>query len=472
MRYSNRGAIGLALPLALGWLALAGRGTFAAPGEVVAAPHQDAVAVSWGGVTSSLQSQSVATQAYTLYFPIVGRSVCGTLFNYNESLHYNLDIINATEAWGSCSRGQDVVVAVVDTGVDLDHPDLQARLVSGKSFVDGVSSANDDYGHGTHVAGIVAAAANNGGVVGVAPLATLMPVKVLDSAGSGTLYAVAEGIEWATDHGADVVNLSLGSVSDSSTLEDAVEYAYDEGVLVVAAGGNCGSSSYSYNGCDYQDQPFYPAAYAEALAVAATDSSDDRASFSTQGSYIEIAAPGSSIYSTYYDGGYAFMSGTSMATPHVSGLAALIWSQHPTWTARQVRAQIRATAVDLGSGGWDQSFGYGRIDAAAAMGDTASASAAGAGPVPPPAASTAAASGQAAYVPGEILVKFKDGFTAGQVMGQAQLAAGDVRVAGAIDRLGVQRWTVTPGQEEAMLARLRVSAGVAYAELNYRVTIQ
>jgi type VII secretion-associated serine protease mycosin len=483
MRYSNRLPIGLALPLALSLMALASRGAIAAPWEADAAsqggvtwPLQEAVVASWGGVTPPLQSRQAVTQTYTLYLPIVGYNACSSPFSYNESLRYNLTIIQAADAWQkSCYQGQGVTVAVVDTGIDLDHPDLQARLVSGKTFVDGTSSADDDYGHGTHVAGIVAAVANNGGVIGVAPEANLMPVKVLDSSGSGSLYDVAQGIEWAADHGADIINLSLGTVYDSYTVEDAVDYAYDKGALVVAAGGNCGGSTYYYNGCDYQNQTFYPGAYGHAMSVAATDSSDARASSSNQGSYIEIAAPGSSVYSTYYGGGYAYMSGTSMATPHVSGLAALIWSQHPTWTNKQVRARIRATAVDLGASGWDQSFGYGRIDAAAAMGVTASASAAAAdattGAAEPPAVRTATGA-RAAYVPGEILVKFRTGFTAGRVMSMAQLEAANVQVAGTLDQIGVQRWTVTAGQEQAVLAQLRASAGVAYAELNYRVTIQ
>jgi hypothetical protein len=165
------------------------------------------------------------------------------------------------------------------------------------------------------------------------------------------------------------------------------------------------------------------------------------------------------------------MSGTSMATPHVAGLAALIWSQNPGWTNRQVRAQIRATAKDLGASGWDQQYGYGRIDAAAAMGvaKASSAADAGAGPVE---SSMAAASAQAAYVPGEILVKFRAGFTASQVMDQAHLEAAGVRVAGTIDQIGVQKWAVAAGQEQAVLAQLRASEGVAYAELNYRVTVR
>jgi type VII secretion-associated serine protease mycosin len=480
MRYSHRLTIGLTLPLALSLMWLAGRFTNVLAGRSIVAPHamvQSPPAKPLTGDEPSdaraLVSQQAITQTGTtsVYLPLIFRNACATPFNYDESLTYNLQKINAAQAWQSCYQGQGVTVAVVDTGIDLYHPDLQANLVTGKSFVAGVSSPDDDYGHGTHVAGIVAAVANNGGIIGVAPAARLMPVKVLDDQGSGSIYDVAEGIEWAADHGARVVNLSLGSVSDSATLADVVDYAYNKGVLLVAAGGNCGGASYYLNGCDYQNQPIYPAAYADVMAVAATDSSDARSSFSTQGSYIEIAAPGSSIYSTYLDGGYATLSGTSMATPHVAGLAALIWSQNPGWSNRQVRARIRDTAQDLGAAGWDEQYGYGRIDAAAAMGVLQAAAAidAGAGPVEP---ARAAASAQAAYIPGEILVKLRAGFTVSAVMGQAQLGTAEVKVAGTLNQLGVQKLAVTAGREQAVLAQLRASEGVAYAELNYKVTVR
>ena len=365
--------LGLTLPLALSliWLAssfadVLAVGNIAAGDAIVLSPLAETLAGDETSATQALMDQQAVTQT-TLYLPAILRNACPVAFSYDESLTYNLNKIKAAEAWLSCYQGQGVTVAVVDTGVDLDHPDLQANIVTGKSFVDGASSPDDDYGHGTHVAGILAAVGNNGGVVGVAPSARIMPVKVLDEQGTGSIYDVADGIGWAADHGAKVINLSLGTVSDSSTLEDAVDYAYDQGVLLVAAGGNCGSSDYYFNGCDYQDQPIYPGAYADVVAVASTNSSDAQSSFSTQGSYIEIAAPGSDIYSAYYDGGYATMSGTSMASPHVAGLAALIWSQNSGWTNRQVRAQIRNTAQDLGASGWDSQFGYGRIDAASAM---------------------------------------------------------------------------------------------------------
>jgi type VII secretion-associated serine protease mycosin len=417
-------------------------------------------------------SRQIATQVstYTLYLPVIFHGLCASSFSYNETIRYNLAKIGVEKAWQSCFHGEGITVAVIDTGVDLDHPDLQANLVAGKSFVSGVSSADDDYGHGTHMAGIIAGVNNNGGIIGVAPKASIMPVKVLDKTGSGSMYDVASGIEWATDQGAQVINLSLGSVSNSAVLKAAVDYAYNQGVLVVAAGGNCGDSSYYLNGCYYQDQPVYPGAYANVMAVASTDSSDNQSSFSNQGRYIEIAAPGSDIYSTYLSGSYTTMSGTSMATPHVAGLAALIWSQNPNWTNAQVRAQIRNATTDLGTSGWDSQFGYGRINAAEAMGvsqttstttDTFSTD-----------FSPANTETTAAYIPGEILLKFRAGYTVSQVLDQVQVSAAEVEVAGVIDQIGVQKLAVTPGQEQVLLAQLLSSSGVEYAELNYVMTIR
>jgi type VII secretion-associated serine protease mycosin len=437
---------------------------------VVLSPPEAALAGRETSTTKLLVSQQAVTTTYSyfLYLPLISRDFCANAFSFNETIRYNLDKINIQEGW-RCYQGQGVTVAVIDTGIDLDHPDLQANIVAGKSFVSGVSSPDDDGGHGTHVAGVVAAVNNNGGVIGVAPAASLMPVKVLDSQGNGSTYNVAAGIEWAADHGATVINLSLGSVSSSSTLKAALDYAYNRGVLLVAAGGNCGDSAYFLNGCSYQDQPVYPAAYANVMAVASTDSSDNQSSFSNQGSYIEIAAPGSSIYSTYPSSGYTTLSGTSMATPHVAGLAALIWSQNPSWSNEEVRAQIRNTAQDLGASGRDNQFGYGRINAAEAMSAVQTTSVATAAPAE---ASPLAAATQAAYVPGEILLKLRTGFTVNRALDPAQLAAADVKVADTIEQIGVQKLTLRAGQEQALLTQLLNSGAVEYAELNYVVTIQ
>lgn len=417
------------------------------------------------------QEVSTQTSTYILYLPFISRNACVPSFEYNETLRYNLVKINIETAWQSCYQGQDITVAVVDTGIDLDHPDLEANLVTGQSFVTGTSSADDDAGHGTHVAGIIAAVNNNGGIIGVAPAANLMSVKVLNSQGSGSISDVADGIIWAADNGADVINLSLGTVSNSATLKAAVVYAYEQGVLVVAAGGNCGDSSYASNGCSYQDQPVYPGAYTTVLAVASTDSSDNQSSFSNQGSYIDIAAPGSTIYSTYPSSSYTTMSGTSMATPHVAGLAALVWSQDSDLTHEEVAAQIKNTAEDLGSSGWDQQFGYGRIDAAAAMGvqQTSSTTTTTTSAAEVSLADTAT---QAPYISGEILLKLQTGVTVNKVMDQVQLETAEVQVADMLDPIGVQKLTVTAGQEQALVAQLLNSTGVEYAELNYVVTIR
>ncbi len=200
--------------------------------------------------------------------------------------------------------------------MQYDHPDLAGKVIRG-DHVDNDWDPYDGNGHGTHTAGIAAAVTNNArGIAGMAPEATIYAVRVLDESGSGTLQNVANGIIHAADNGADVINLSLGSPNDSITLKEAVDYAWNKGVVVVAAAGNDGSA-----------QPTYPAYYSDAIAVAATDSDESKASFSNYGNWVDVAAPGVNIYSTYTDGGYASLSGTSMATPHVAGLAGLLDAQ-------------------------------------------------------------------------------------------------------------------------------------------------
>ncbi len=283
---------------------------------------------------------------------------------------WGLPKIKAPAAWDITTGDSDVIIAVVDTGIDLSHPDLSCldKLTSGWDFVNNDASPDDDYGHGSHVAGIAAACTNNSiGVAGVAWRSRLMPVKVLNGSGAGSYEDVAIGITYAVDHGADIVNLSLGGIDESSALADAVQYAYDHGVLVVVAAGNC-AQYYSGSPCYGLINPIiYPAAYPTTLAVAATDSSDNWANFSEHHSYVDVAAPGVSIYSTWKNNGYAWLQGTSMATPYVAGLAALVWSLDPSLTRDQVQNIIQSTADDLGAPGKDDYFGYGRIDAGHAL---------------------------------------------------------------------------------------------------------
>jgi len=271
-----------------------------------------------------------------------------------QELPWGVDRIDADL---SNHTGTGVTVCIVDTGIDKDHPDLAANIAGGKNFVAKGPNVDpnkwdDDNGHGTHVAGTVAAVDNTVGVVGVAPQASLLAAKVLDRRGSGYLSDVIAGVDYCVQSGAEVVSMSLGTSSDVQTMHDAMDAAYAAGALLVAAAGN-----------DYGGAVSYPAAYDSVVAVSATDSSDNLASFSSVGPEVELAAPGVSILSTWNDGLYNTISGTSMATPHVSGVAALAWEANPLLTNAEVRALLQSTADDLGNAGLDNSFGYGLVDA-------------------------------------------------------------------------------------------------------------
>jgi thermitase len=257
--------------------------------------------------------------------------------------------VQAPQAWDVTRSSSSTVIAIVDTGVQTNHPDLQGKIVQGYDFVDNDSNPQDGNGHGTHCAGIAAAVTNNGrGIAGMAPNASIMPVRVLDNSGSGTMAAVANGIAYAAQNGADVISLSLGGTSGSSALQSAVQQAWNSGAVVVAAAGNSSSST-----------PNYPAYYSQAIAVASTDSNDSLSYFSNYGSWVDVAAPGSNIYSTYINSSYATLSGTSMATPHVAGLAALLASQGRSNS--EIRAAIENTADKIsGTGTY---FQHGRINA-------------------------------------------------------------------------------------------------------------
>lgn len=268
--------------------------------------------------------------------------------------------IAAPTAW-DVTQGSGVVVAVVDTGVELNHPDLVGRLDTANDydFVNFDSNASDDNGHGTHVAGTVAANTNNTiGVTGVAGQATVLPVKVLNAKGEGSTSSVADGIVWAADKGAKVINLSLASPSTSDALNTAVQYAVNKDVVVVAATGNEGGAV------------SYPARLANVIGVGSTTTSDVRSSFSNFGPEVDVTAPGSGIYSTTLLGTYGAADGTSMAAPHAAGVVALIRAKNPSWTRTQVEQQLTTTAVDLGTAGKDNYFGHGRIRAAEAVGQS------------------------------------------------------------------------------------------------------
>lgn len=293
---------------------------------------------------------------------------------YYSQYQWNFPHVHAEEGWNITTGSSNVVIAVLDTGVDLTHPDLQAKIVSGYDFINNDADPSDDEGHGTHVAGIAAASTNNHtGVAGMAWGARIMPVKVLDSQGQGALSTIASGIVWAADHGAPIINLSLGGSTPADTLEDAVNHAYRRGALLVAASGN------EYT----QGNPTsYPAAYDHVLAVGAVGDRNEHAAYSNTGPYVDVVAPGGNptgdydtnpnhwIASTFWRGSgqaYAQIAGTSQAAPHVAGLAALILSVNPGLTNDQVETIIEQTADDLGSAGKDDTFGYGVINVLRAL---------------------------------------------------------------------------------------------------------
>lgn len=302
-----------------------------------------------------------------------------------EEVQWNIEMINATDVWstyslqyGDAAYGYNptIRVAVLDTGVDYQHVDLQGAVTycivslrNTKTYYEGTNLKNcaDPNGHGTHVAGIIAARLNGQGVAGVAPKVLLYAVRVLDASGSGYVSDVAKGIVEATkgpddvagtDDDADVISMSLGG-PDSSVLYDAVKYAYNYNVTLVAAAGNEGAS-----------QPSCPACYPEVIAVGAVDSNYNVPDWSNRNP--DVVAPGVNILSTWPKNRYAYASGTSMACPHVSGTVALIQALRLAnglrkLTPSEIQNILTSTAIDLGARGYDELYGYGLVDAYAAV---------------------------------------------------------------------------------------------------------
>ncbi len=245
--------------------------------------------------------------------------------------------IRTAKGWGIHTGRCSTVIAIIDTGVDLDHPDLKNKIVSGYDFVDGDNQADDQGGHGTHCAGIAAASVNNNvGISGVCANCSIMPVRVLRSDGGGPSSNVAKGIIFAADNGAQIISLSLGTYSLSSTVRDAVEYATKKNALVIAAAGNNNTNA-----------PHYPAFLPQSISVGATDENDVRSEYSNYGAWVDVAAPGNHILSTFPDGDFAYKNGTSMATPFVAGLAGLMFSC-PGATPKKIREAILTTGKPVG----------------------------------------------------------------------------------------------------------------------------
>ncbi|WP_054532623.1 S8 family serine peptidase [Herpetosiphon geysericola] len=261
-------------------------------------------------------------------------------------------VIKAYDGWNITQGNSSVIIAIVDTGIQINHPDLDANIVAGYDFVDNDTNATDGNGHGTHLAGTAAAETNNStGGAGLCPNCRLMPIRVFNNNGSGTLAAVAQGITYAANNGAKVINLGLGG-SASTTLKNAVDYAWNKGAFLSCAVGGSNSGT-----------PTYPAGYANCFPVAASGKTDIKTPSSGYGTWVKVAAPGVSIYSTWLNGGYNTISGTSTATAHVAGLAGLLASQNRT--NAQIRDRICATANPIAGTGTYWSCG--RINVYAAV---------------------------------------------------------------------------------------------------------
>ena len=273
---------------------------------------------------------------------------------YYSSNQWHLPKIGAPAAWDVTTGAAAVKIAVVDSGVQANHPDLGGRVLAGYDFINNDADPSDDNGHGTAVAGVAAATGNNGsGVAGVAWNVAILPVKVLGADNTGSYSAIASGINYAADQGARIINLSLGGTTSSRTLQSAVTYAWNKGCVLVAAAGNNGSSA-----------AFYPAAYTQVVAVSALSAGDVLPTWSNYGNYVDISAPGENITTTAAGGGYITMSGTSFASPLVTGAAALALSVDPSLTNTAVVSLLTSKSDDLGAAGYDIYYGAGRLNAA------------------------------------------------------------------------------------------------------------
>lgn len=275
-----------------------------------------------------------------------------------QALPWGVDSIDAEKVFPFVSAGS-IKVCAIDTGVDTSHPDLKGNIKGGYNAINPKNSFKDDNGHGTHVAGIIAAVDNSIGVVGVAPQADIYAVKALNSNGTGYVSDIIEGLDWAVNNKMDVVNMSFGVSTDNQSLHDAISIAYEAGIVLVAASGNNPESTVAY-----------PAAYPEVISVTALDSNNNIAPFASRGK-VDIAAPGVDIYSTYKGSTYKSLSGTSMAAPHVAGVAALLLSvpskcdtdSNGICTPEEVRKRLEITSIDLGAPGMDSIYGSGLVNA-------------------------------------------------------------------------------------------------------------
>lgn len=279
----------------------------------------------------------------------------------SQKIDWGLKTLQVPEIWKE-SRGRAVKIAILDTGI-IQHPDLKPNIKGGANFTtSNINDYTDRQGHGTHVAGIIAAADNEFGVVGVAPEAEIYAVKVLGDDGSGAIEWIVKGIDWAIEQKMDIISMSLGSSMGHPALHDAVKRAYAKNVTIIAAAGN--------DGDEYPDDDIdYPGRYPETICVGAINKYLKRSWFSSDGEELDIMAPGEDILSTYLDNDYKILSGTSMATPFISGVVALIIAKHrqvkdsktPVDTPKRIYEHLIRTATDAGEIGKDNFYGYGIV---------------------------------------------------------------------------------------------------------------
>lgn len=344
---------------------------------------------------------------------------------------YSLTQMRVRDAW-NVETGGTGKIAVLDTGVQANHPDLSGRVLAGYDFVNDDADAADDNGHGTWVAGIIAAKANDAyGIAGVSWSDKILPVKIMTREGTGSSSDLAAGIIWAADHGATVINMSVGGFPYSQYVQDAVTYAWNKGVVLVGAAGN-----------NRRDEVFYPASLTNVVSVSATQVNDEFSNWSSWGPNVDVSAPGSSVLTTncttctYAEhntwGSHVYISGTSFATPNVAGVVALIRARYPDFTPQQVVSRLVGSVDDLGYDGWDRKYGHGRVNALRAVGGSAAYPAVAGGdglePNTTPSAARTIPSGQTTrpsiYPAGDIDVFAVDVPRAGRL---------DVRVTGVVD---------------------------------------
>ncbi len=324
------------------------------------APGSDTYHVQVANTTNipKLAQQVAALPSVVYAEPNAVRQMLRVPNDQHLSQQWALENIQAFGAW-DITTGGNIVVAVVDTGVSTSHPDLEGKVLPGYNALLQNDASQDNNGHGTAIAGLIAARTdNNTGIAGVCWGCAILPVKVLNERGAGDDVDLARGIRWATEHGAHIINLSLGGAENSQVLRDAVEYAYQRGVLLIAASGNEQQLGNFTN---------YPAAYPQVVAVGATTNSDRLARFSNTGEHIDLVAPGVALWTTILDGDFGPPNGTSFSSPFVSGVAALILTVRPDLPHADVACILKMSSDDLGDAGRDNEYGWGRLNALRAV---------------------------------------------------------------------------------------------------------